>query len=137
MTRPYIGVTLIYVVTAILMFVCGFFSLGTFPLLAFGPLLGTALMVTVSAFVIYNVIGYAVCLPLGIKSPGLALPTILGTISGALAIALTDFFFPSVVISNGWMAAIPFAFVNTLGVWGASFVTGFVGKNQSFWPVFR
>lgn len=134
MSRPFTGVALIYAVTAVLVFVCGFFSLGTFPMLSVGPLLATAFMVTASAFVIYNVIGYAVCAPLGIKNPGLALPTVLGTVSGALAIALTDFFFPTVVISNGWVAAIPFAFVNTLGVWGASFVTGFVGTNQSFWP---
>ena len=137
MSRPIIGVSLIYAVTAVLMLLCGFFSLGTFPVLPFGTLLLTALMVTVSAWAIYCVIGYAVCMPLGVKKPGLALPTVLGTVSGAAAIAVTEWLFPSVVISHGWLAALPVAFFNTIAVWGAAFATGFVGKNQSFWPVFR
>lgn len=137
MPRPIIGVSLIYAVTAVLMLICGIFSLGTFPLLPVGALLLTALMVTASAWAIYCVIGFAVCAPLRIERPGLALPTVLGTISGALAIALTGWLFPTVVISHGWLAAIPFAFANTIAVWGAAFATGFVGTNQSFWPVRR
>ena len=136
MSRLVRGVSLIYAVTAVLTFVCGFFSLGTFPLLPIGTLLLTAIMVTVSAWAIYCVIGYTVCMLLRVERPGLALPTILGTVSGAAAIALTEWVFPSVVISHGWLAALPFAYANTVAIWGAAFVTGFVGK-QSFWPVFR
>jgi len=134
MSRTLIGVSIIYVVTAVLMLLCGVFSLGTFPALSVGSLLLTALIVTVSAWCIYCVIGVAVCAPLRIKQPGVALPTVLGTISGAAAIALTGWIFPSFVISDGWLAAVPFAFVNTLAVWAVAFGTGFVGTNQSFWP---
>jgi hypothetical protein len=137
MSRPIIGVSLIYAVTAALMFVCGVFSLGTFPALPVGSLLLAALMVTASAWLIYCMIGYAVCVSLHVERPGLALPTVLGTISGAAAIVLTGWIFPSLVISHGWLAAVPFAFANTLAVWGAAFGTGFVGKKQSFWPVYR
>ena len=137
MTRPLVGVSLIYAVTAVLMLICGVFSLGTFPALPLGSLLLTALVVTVSAWAIYSVIGVTVCALLKVERPGLALPTVLGTVSGALAIVLTGWLFPSVVISHGWLAAVPFAFVNTVGVWAAAFGTGYVRTKQTFWPVRR
>jgi len=134
MPRPLIGVSIIFVVTAILIFICGFFSLGTFPLLPAGSLLLTALMVTGLAWLIYSVVGVAVCLPLRVVRPGYALPTVLGTVSGAAAIAITGWIFPSIVISQGWLAAVPFAFVNTMAVWGAAYATGFINPKLTFWP---
>jgi hypothetical protein len=135
MYKPFIGVSIIYVVTAALMLLCGIFSLGTFPALPIGSLLLTALMVTASAWFIYCVIGLAVCVPLRVKHPGFALPTVLGTISGAAAIALTGWIFPSLVISHGWLAAVPFAFANTLAVWGTAFATGYLRNPLTLWPV--
>ncbi|HEY9676717.1 MAG TPA: hypothetical protein V6C76_01850 [Drouetiella sp.] len=137
MQRPIIGVSLIYAVTAVLMFACGFFSLGTFPLLSAGSLLLGALAVTGFAWFIYCVIGYAVCAPLKVEQPGFALPTLIGTVSGAASIALTAWLFPSLGIESGWFAALPFAFVNTLAVWGTAFATGYVRLSQTFWPTFR
>lgn len=137
MPRALVAFSIIYAVTAVLMFICGLLSLGTFPLLPVASLLLTALMVTGLAFLLYNVIGVAVCLPLRVERPGLALPTVLGAISGAAAIAITGSFFPSVVISQGWLAALPFAFVNTLAVWGVAYATGTLKMKLTFWPVRR
>ncbi|MBS2005361.1 MAG: hypothetical protein U0103_08900 [Candidatus Obscuribacterales bacterium] len=137
MPRPLIGVSIIFVVTAILIFICGFFSLGTFPLLPAVSLLLTALLVTGLAWLIYSVVGVAVCLPLRVERPGLALPTVLGTVAGAGAIAITGWLFPTVVTSQGWLAAVPFAFVNTIAVWGAAYATGYLKTGLTFWPVRR
>jgi hypothetical protein len=124
----------IYACTALMMFIFGALSLGTFPALTLGATLATALAVSAGAWIVYMAAAIAICLPLSIKSPGFVLSTALGAVSGAIAIALTGWLIPSVVLAGGFWAALPFALVNTLTVWGSAQLTGSLRKDLTLWP---
>ena len=134
MLKPLIGIAHIYAITALLIFAFGFLSLGTFPLLGVGTILWMALVITAAAWFFYCVLGLAICAPLRIKSPGFALPTVLGTITGALGILVVGWVFPANVLTHSLIAAAPFALVNTLGVWGFSYLTGYLRSDLKLWP---
>jgi hypothetical protein len=120
MLKPLIGVAHIFAVTVLLMFGFGLLSLGTFPVLGVVTTLWMALAITASAWFFYCVLGLAICAPLGVKSPGFALPTVLGTITGSAAIL--------------FVAAMPFALLNTLGTWLAAYQTGYLRSDLKLWP---
>ena len=128
------GLGIIYAATALLIFGAGALSFGTFPALGIGSVLVTAFAVSVSAFVFYNVIGLAICAPLGIKRPGFALPTVLGTVTGAAGIGFSAWLMPGNVLSEGFFAAMPFAFMNTLFIWAIAYCSGYLKNPLTLWP---
>jgi hypothetical protein len=134
MFKPLIGVAHIFAVTALLIFGFGILSLGTFPLLGVVTTLWMALAITASAWFFYCVLGLAICAPLRIKSPGFALPTVLGTITGAAAILFVGWIFPANVLTHSFIAATPFALLNTLSVWFAAYRTGYLRSDLKLWP---
>lgn len=128
------GLTIMYVATALSIFVCGTFSLGTFPALSVGGVLLTALEVLAAAWVFYSIIGYAVCAPFGVKNPGYLLPTVLGVISGSASICLIGWLVPAAVLSSGFVAAMPFALANTLLIWVLGYAFGYLRSGLTFLP---
>jgi hypothetical protein len=93
-----------------------------------------ALAITASAWFFYCVLGLAICAPLGVKSPGFALPTVLGTITGSAAILFVGWVFPANVLTHSFIAAMPFALLNTLGTWLAAYQTGYLRSDLKLWP---
>jgi hypothetical protein len=128
------GLAIMYAATAISIFACGAFSLGTFPALSIGAVLLTALEVFAAAWVFYSIVGFAVCAPFGVKNPGYLLPTVLGVLSGSASIALVGWLSPSVVLASGFVAAMPFALANTLLIWALGYASGYLRKGLTFLP---
>jgi len=125
----------VYACTTVLMFLCGVLSLGTFPALGLTATLGTSLLLSALAWIAYMAAAIAVLVPLRAKQPGFAIPTVLGAIGGAAAIMLTGWILPGTVIAAGFFAALPFALVNTLAIWGSARLTGSLKPGLTFWPV--
>ncbi len=123
-----------YGYTTILMVIFGALSLGTFPALGLGATLGASLVLSASAWIAYMAVAIAVLVPLRAKSPGFAVPTVLGAIAGAAAIMFTGWILPGTVIATGFFAALPFALVNTLAIWGSARLTGSLKPGLKFWP---
>jgi hypothetical protein len=128
------GHTSMYAATALSIFVCGAFSLGTFPALSIGEVLLTALAVFAAVWAIYCIIGYAVCASFGIKNPGYLLPTVLGVISCSASVSLVGWLFPSVVLASGFVAAMPFALAVTLLSWILAYASGYLSQRLTLLP---
>jgi polyferredoxin len=129
--RPFAHV---FACTTVLMFLCGALSLGTFPALGLASLLGTSLVLSALAWIGYMASAIAVLLPLKAKTPGFAIPTVLGAFAGAAAIMITGWFLPGHVTATSYLSAVPFALVNTLAIWGSAFATGSLKPGLTFWP---
>jgi hypothetical protein len=128
------GLGIMYVATALSIFTCGAFALGTFPALSIGGVLLTALEVLAAAWVFYSIIGFAVCAPFAIKNPGYLLPTVLGVIAGSASICLVGWLVPAVVLTSGFIAAMPFALANTLLIWALAYAFGYLRSGLTFLP---
>jgi len=87
--------------------------------------------------VIYLASLVLVCLPFAIKRPGYALTVVVGTLSGAGALLLTGWIWPSIVLLTNFWAAIPYALVNTLLVLVLGNFTGKRRKDSTLWPQFK
>lgn len=109
-------------------------ALGAFGVTSLFGMIGAAAALTVGAYVAFIAIASVVCIPLGIKQPGVLLSTAFGTVAGALAIWVFGMLVPGAILLAGLFAALPFAFVNTVMVWLIAGVTGTLRQDLSFLP---
>lgn len=121
--------------TFIIIEACQVFALGAFAAPTALVALGLALGLTVFASVVFwgAAVGLYLC---NIGKPGIALHTVLTSLTGALAIWLGAMAFPSVVLVGSFALALGIGFANTMLIWLISVVLGTLQPNLRFWPEF-
>ncbi len=102
---------------------------------AFGAtsLLGMASLsavLSIVALVLLCIVGVPVLAVLKLSNPGMLLQTLLGIVSGSLAIWLVGMMLPKAILLRGLFAAVPFATANTMTIWGLSSITGTLNQTN-------
>jgi hypothetical protein len=93
-----------------------------------------AVELTLAAWAFYIVIAVVTVWLSNIKEAGILMFTVMGTISGGLAIYVLSMYAPSMVSVDGFVSTLPYAFINTLGVWGVAWAFGTAGTNLKWLP---
>jgi len=111
-------------------------SLGAFAAPSVLVAIGLALGLTFFASIVFwgAAVGLYLC---NIGKPGVALHTVLTSVTGALAICLGAMAFPTVVLVGSFALALGIGFVNTMLIWLISISLGTIQPNLGFWPEFR
>lgn len=128
--------SVVAVATFLLVVVSGLLDLGAFGVASVVGTVGLSVVLAVAAFAVLAVVTIAFCLPLGIETPGVMLHTVFGIIAGTITLGLFGMIWPSLVML-GFVAAIPYAAVNTVLIWALGYGTGVTKRNLPFMPVFR
>lgn len=122
--------------TFLLVVVSGLLDLGAFGVATVVGTVGLSVVLSVVAFAALAVVTFAVCLPLGIEAPGMVMHTIFGIVAGTVTLGLFGMIWPNLVML-GFVAAIPYAAVNTVLIWVLGFASGATKLNQPVMPVFK
>ncbi len=129
------GFGIIWTSTCILVLFGALF--GLFGISSFVRIFDLALTFTIVAVIAFYAISAAIWLPLKAKNPGRAIPTLIGVLSGTIAIWLVGQVVPGTVLFSGFWAALPLSALNTVMIWG---ITLAIVKNRvprPFWPEFK
>ncbi len=121
--------------TLLLIAASNLLGLGAFGVSSVVGTVGLAVVLSVAAFAALAGVTLAVCLPLGIEAPGFILHTVFGVVAGTIALGLFGMAWPNLIML-GFIAAIPYAAVNTVLIWILGFATG-ITKNIPVMPVFN
>jgi hypothetical protein len=127
--------SIVVAATFVLVVASGLLDLGAFGVATVIGTVGLAVVLSVAAFAALAVVTIAVCLPLGIETPGIMLHTVFGIAAGTITLGLFGMFWPNLVML-GFVGAIPYAAVNTGLIWLLAYGTGSAKPNPVM-PVFR
>lgn len=108
-------------------------SLQAFHVGFFGGLV-LAVVLAGLAWAFYIPIAIASVKLFSLKEPGILVFTAWGTISGALAIWLVGLFATDAVTVGNYLVALPYAFANTVMVWGVAYLFKSAGKDLKWLP---
>lgn len=121
--------------TLVLIIASNLLDLGAFGVASLVGTVGLAVVLSVAAFAALAGVTFAVCLPLGIEAPGIVLHTVFGIIAGTVTLGLFGMLWPNLIMLS-FIAAIPYAAVNTVLIWALGFATG-TTKKLPVMPVFK
>jgi hypothetical protein len=127
--------SIVVAATFVLVVASGLLDLGAFGVATVIGTVGLAVVLSVAAFAALAVVTIAVCLPLGIETPGIMLHTVFGIAAGTITLGLFGMIWPNLVML-GFVRAIPYAAVNTGLIWLLAYGTGSAKPNPVM-PVFR
>lgn len=127
--------SIVVAATFVLVVASGLLDLGAFGVATVIGTVGLAVVLSVAAFAALAVVTIAVCLPLGIETPGIMLHTVFGIAAGTITLGLFGMIWPNLVML-GFVGAIPYAAVNTGLIWLLAYGTGSAKPNPVM-PVFR
>lgn len=127
--------SIVVAATFVLVVASGLLDLGAFGVATVIGTVGLAVVLSVAAFATLAVVTIAVCLPLGIETPGIMLHTVFGIAAGTITLGIFGMFWPNLVML-GFVGAIPYAAVNTGLIWLLAYGTGSAKPNPVM-PVFR
>lgn len=127
--------SIVVAATFVLVVASGLLDLGAFGVATVIGTVGLAVVLSVAAFAALAVVTIAVCLPLGIETPGIMLHTVFGIAAGTITLGLFGLIWPNLV-TLGFVGAIPYAAVNTCLIWLLAYGTGSAKPNPVM-PIFR
>jgi hypothetical protein len=124
----------VFVATIVLVVLSNGLGLGAFGTTTLLGAMGLSAALTVGAAIALFISSAAVVLAFSLEQRGWLLQTVLGTFAGAAALTAVGSFAPDLVMLD-FVSALPYAFMNTMLIWGLGITSGTIKPHSfPFWP---